>query len=370
MDKNEEKFLGNLSREISHGKRGDCPSLEDISSLIDGTIENERKDEIQDHIASCDICFETFSTVSRLTKKSNRTIFRAFSPWSVAATIFIILVSFVVFYKVNIGGKDPNFPIMKISKDPGIGNGNISEEKKDKKIPTSLPSMKFAEKSKNKKSSAKRSFPDKHEADQLYLEENIKSKGKEQLGRRTVSGAVLSNSQGAISVEGSKPSAPVVPREKEELISLEKDQVRLKAVGKQNKSRKGFVNRLAEDEDNNISVESFNCFQKKGGEYIRSERFRSSIDLKDVPPEILKKVHPKDIPGFKRSEKEYIITLEIFTDEHGNVINTCLLTGEKENIRGIIKAVRLWKFKLPSPTPVRFRMILKLTANRELEILK
>ena len=133
MDKNGERILFKLSGAVPGDVQGPCPSLEDISALIDGTIEKEQKEKLQSHISSCEICYETYISALELTDTQDKKSLRIFSPLSVAASIFIALLAFVIFYKVNISVKDIDDQVSLFAKTPVIIKEGKTEHKSVKR---------------------------------------------------------------------------------------------------------------------------------------------------------------------------------------------------------------------------------------------
>ena len=59
-----------LSRAIKeNAKAGECPSLEDLSALIDGKLDEKRRDRLLGHLSHCDKCYEIFSTTHEAVKE-------------------------------------------------------------------------------------------------------------------------------------------------------------------------------------------------------------------------------------------------------------------------------------------------------------
>lgn len=59
-----------LSRAIKESTGADeCPSLEDISAFIDGTIDEQKRDTLMGHLSHCDKCYEIFSATHEAVKE-------------------------------------------------------------------------------------------------------------------------------------------------------------------------------------------------------------------------------------------------------------------------------------------------------------
>ena len=59
-----------LSRVIKEGvKAEECPSSEDISSFIDGTLDDQKRDRLLGHLSHCDRCYEVFSMAQEMAKE-------------------------------------------------------------------------------------------------------------------------------------------------------------------------------------------------------------------------------------------------------------------------------------------------------------
>ncbi len=371
MDKNEERLLKRLSGGLSHGNQESCPSLEDISALIDGALENEIRESVRDHIASCDICYETYLTASELNKSSIHTSSRIFSPRAIAASVFIVLVSFVIFYKVNVSVKSEMGNISEISKNLPVKKESLPEIKKGRKRAISPSSLKITEKKSDKAPAPKKTWPEKKKSKELAFVEESRPEREEPAGRNIGRMAEPGNVQG-ISLSRNEPvRSPVVASASvEETEFADKDQKMKKMVLRQRKGGKGLVDKLSEDEEKREGKsENINCFRKKGDEYTRHERVRSTLPFEKYPPSVLKKIQPWDSPGLKKNLSEEKFTLEVTIDGEGNISKLCLLAGNEKKIREIIAAFRSWKFALPGSSPVRFRVILGFTPDGLLEIL-
>ncbi len=371
MDKNEEKLLKRLSGGLSHGNQESCPSLEDISALIDGALENEIRESVQDHIASCNICYETYLTASELNKSSIHTSSRIFSPRAIAASVFIVLVSFVIFYKVNVSVKNEVSHISEISKNLPVKKESLPEIKKDKKRTISPVSLKISEKKLDKAPAPKKTRSEKNKSKQLDFVEESRPEREEPAGRNISRMAEPGNIQG-ISQSRNEPvqSPMVVSARVGETEFSDKDQKMKRVALRQRKGGKGLVEKLSKDEEKREGKsENINCFRRDGDEYTRQERFRSSLPFEKYPPVVLKKIQPGGIPGLKNNLSEEKFTLEVTTDGEGNVSKLCLLSGNEKKIRVLIAAIRLWKFALPGVSPVRFRIILGFTPEGILEVL-
>lgn len=371
MDKNEEKLLRSLSGELSSGKQESCLSLEDISALIDGTLNNKTRESVQSHIASCNICYETYMTASELNKSSVHTSSRIFSPPAIAASVFIALVSFIIFYKVNVSVKNETIHIPEISKKPQVMIESLPEIKKDKKRTISPASLKITAKKLDKTPAPEKTGSEKKKSKKLSYIEEFRQEKEEPAGRNISRKAEPGNVQGISQSRNEPVHAPmVVSARVGETEFADKDQKMKEMVLRKRKGGKGLVDKFLEDEEKGEGENNnINCFRKTGNEYIRDERFLSSLPFEKFPPVILKKLQPGDIPGLKKDMSGEKFTLEVITDGKGNISKLCLLAGNKIKIRAILAAVRAWKFVLPGSSPVRFRLILGFTAEGLLEIL-
>jgi len=204
MDKSEEKLLKILSREVSQSEDNECPSFEDISALVDGTIEDEKKEIVQSHIASCDICYETFLTVNELNKTPNIASFGIFPKWSIAASVFVVLLSFVVFYRVNNSRTENIKPkisgISEQLKMEGLPKAEkndlkIKKTESEKKIQSSKPQMRKAkifEKQNVRKSKYGKSFAKMRNVE---VEESPSQEVNEMVGIASVGNEILSSDE-------------------------------------------------------------------------------------------------------------------------------------------------------------------------------
>jgi hypothetical protein len=86
-----------------------CPFPEDIATLVDGRITDQKRDEIMKHISSCDACCETFILAAELHKEAiipshalkERSNIIFFKPLALAASILIVVISIYLFFKTD-----------------------------------------------------------------------------------------------------------------------------------------------------------------------------------------------------------------------------------------------------------------------------
>ncbi|MEN8221955.1 MAG: hypothetical protein ABFR36_01745 [Acidobacteriota bacterium] len=344
MDKNGSKILFKLSGAVSGDIHGPCPSPEDISALIDGTIGKELKKELQNHISSCDICYETYKSTLELIKSSDKKSFRIFSPLSIAASIFFALAAFVIFYKVNVSVKDLD-PVSPFSSSPVIVKEGKVEHKSDKRkvgIPVSR---------KLKKKSSKPPAPEKSMKVQK-MEEVVREEEVPEVRDEPVT----------------VPAALSVGEVKAGSDNLNRRSGRVSSVSY--KSGKGLVDKFKEVEkgkkDKNTDM---NCFTREGDEYIRRISFKTDIPLRDTFPDISKMVQPDNYKADDPVTGPVYIIVEVIANKIGDVIKVCVASGSAGNIKLVVEAVKKWKFKIPENSPSRFRLVLGISGSRIIEVL-
>ncbi len=90
-------------------KAKECPSHEDISSLIDGTLDDQKRDNLFGHLSRCDRCYEVFSMAQEMAKEEvipsmKRAAISPMRRWILspapiaiaAAVILIIVIKFAI----------------------------------------------------------------------------------------------------------------------------------------------------------------------------------------------------------------------------------------------------------------------------------
>ncbi len=372
MENNGSKILFKLNGVISGEINSECPSAEDISVLIDGTIGKEQKEKLQIHISACEICYETYLAALEMTESSEKRRFRIFSPMSVAASIFIVLVAFVIFFKVNIGVKDIEESDSGFVKGPVLIKEGTGEHKADKQK-IALPVKQKVSKKRGKKGPVIPPAPGKtariKKSEEITREAEVPEVKDEPPGIK--SKMVLRNTQG-ISQSGNEPartsvglSAVTVDIEK---VSSDDKSGRQSVVRK--KVGKGLVDKLKESEEKDRDiVAGMNCFSREGDEYKRRREFITKIPLRDTFPKIVKLVQPENFKADEPVTEPVYIILEVITNKTGDVVKVCLVSGNTGNIVYIVKAVKKWKFKLQGDSPARFRLALGISGNRIIEVL-
>ncbi len=372
MGKNEEKLLRILSGELSRGDQELCPSLEDISALIDGTLKKEIRASVQNHIASCNICYETFITASELKKSSPHTSLRIFPPWAIAATVFIALVSFAIFFNVDLSEKfeDSEGPEL-IASAPVLKEDSFTE--KSKKQLNEIPEKGKIDKSKKKKEvSPVEGASEKDSDEQLSTNVVNERQNIKPAGRSVVSKRVPASVQGinqAVNEPHIQYQYEVEEKEQQNKISLSSEYKRKRAVvGKA--GGKGLVDRLKNSRDkNDLSADMPDCFRRSGGEYKRREGFGAEIALRSTLPEIRKLVQPGNKKPDDLSVPPVYLTLEIYAGDNGAVIKACLVNGSSKYLREIMDSVKKWEFYIPEKSPARFRIVIGIIGNWIVEVL-
>lgn len=107
-----------LSRVIKEcGKADECPSLEDISSLIDGALDEQKRDRLLGHLSQCDKCYEVFSMAKEMAKEEKMPAMKRaaispirrwiLSPAPIAIAAAVILVIVIKFFLQLTGEYSP-----------------------------------------------------------------------------------------------------------------------------------------------------------------------------------------------------------------------------------------------------------------------
>jgi len=367
MDKYGERILFKLSGAVPGGVQGACPSLEDISALIDGTIEKERKEKLQSHISSCEICYETYISALELTDTEGKKSLRIFSPLSVAASIFIALLAFVIFYKVNISVTDIEDTASPFVKAPVFTKEGKVEHKSVKRTAADV------NKKIKKKQMLKTPAPEKstkvEKDEEVVSEDEVPEMKDEPSVVRSKN--VLRNTQGisrGITEPAAQPAGFSVGSIQVE--SEKSDQKSGRVSSQKKKGGKGLVDKLKENEKRERDISSdMNCFSREGGKYKRRDEFMSEIPLRDTFPEIVNFVQPENYKADEQIVKPVYIILEVITNSDGGVTKICVAGGSTGNIKPVIDALKKWKFKIQGDSPSRFRLVLGISGNRIIEVL-
>jgi len=364
MDKKGSEILEKLGKAVSGSKRTDCPSPEDLAVLIEDKAGKERKKELLDHIGSCDSCYETYSAMLDITDALEKKGLRLFTPLSIAATLFIALAAFVVFYQVNIGVKGPGDDEHRFSQTPVRIKEPVIEHRSVKKErgPAEEGERKKTDRRRIAKTVAAEKELKEEKSAELPAPEEPEPPVNEPAG--TGPGVSLRNTQGIGQTGGDPPPEPASFS-----AGALKDESG-KADIRRMKSRKGLVDKLkAEEEIAADKKETLNCFKREGDRFVRRREFVSEIPLSDVPPELEKVAQPENRKDSDPvTEPDYIV-FEILTDRNGGVNKVCLVSGETGNIGPVLSAVKKWKFNIPGNAPIRFRLVLGISGNRIIEVL-
>ncbi len=367
MGKNGEKILLKLSSAVPGDVQGPCPSPEDISALIDGTVEEEKKDELQSHISSCEICYETYISVMELIETQEKKTLRIFSPLTVAASIFIVLLAFIVFYKVNIGVKDIEDTGSPFSGSPVIIKEGKVENRSVKRADSVIVKKKPEKKKLRSPAPEKKVMVEK--AEEVIAEDEVPEVKVEPSGVSPKK--VLMNTQG-VSQGANEPSTVPVgfSAGSVKVESQKSDQKSGRVSSLRKKGGKGLVDKLKENEERDREINTdMDCFSREGDEYKRREEFVTKIPLRDSFPEIVRFVQPENYKADEPVVEPVYIILEVITNSGGDVAKVCVAGGSVDNISHVVNAVKKWKFKIPGRVPFRFRLVLGISGNRIIEIL-
>jgi len=94
-----------LARAIKGSAQADeCPSDEDLSAFIDGTLDGQERDRVMGHLSHCDKCYETFLMAQEMIKEEKEAASKAmikrswiYAPIAIAAAaVLVILFKFVI----------------------------------------------------------------------------------------------------------------------------------------------------------------------------------------------------------------------------------------------------------------------------------
>jgi hypothetical protein len=73
-----------------------CPSLEEIAALVDGTLQESRRDEIMGHLAGCDTCYQVFLSTKKLVREHSGNTSKVFIPPLIAVAVVMAVALCVV----------------------------------------------------------------------------------------------------------------------------------------------------------------------------------------------------------------------------------------------------------------------------------
>jgi hypothetical protein len=94
-----------LTRAIKGSAQADeCPSDEDLSAFVDGTLDEQQRDKVVGHLSHCDRCYEVFSMAHEMIKEEKEVTSKAMikRSWfyvpaaAVAAAVLVLLFKFVI----------------------------------------------------------------------------------------------------------------------------------------------------------------------------------------------------------------------------------------------------------------------------------
>jgi hypothetical protein len=94
-----------LARAIKGSAQADeCPSDEDLSAFIDGTLDQQQRDKVMGHLSNCDKCYETFLMAQEMIKEEKEMASKVMTKRSwfyvpaaaVAAAVLVVLLKFVI----------------------------------------------------------------------------------------------------------------------------------------------------------------------------------------------------------------------------------------------------------------------------------
>jgi len=91
-----------LSQNLQNNKQGDCPTLEEIATLVEGNCSARERDHIMKHLSACKECYDTFILSSDIKDKSLKKTPLPYRPLALAASVLLVILSLFILYKSGI----------------------------------------------------------------------------------------------------------------------------------------------------------------------------------------------------------------------------------------------------------------------------
>jgi hypothetical protein len=105
IEERDELIGRGLSKQMITGATAICPPMEDIATLIDGTLEGDVRDQLMKHLAGCERCFEVFQTSKELMEVEGTTAKK--SMFTLVSSIIAVAAVLVIAVTISLQGNIP-----------------------------------------------------------------------------------------------------------------------------------------------------------------------------------------------------------------------------------------------------------------------
>lgn len=390
MNKNDEKFMKKLFSGSLKNPSGKCPSEEDISALADGVLEEDEKNELMKHISKCSRCYEVYTIVRDLSGEEKTKKLRVFSPVSIAASIFIAVISLILFYKISVSDK------IDLVNNIGESAGTVVKpvSAADKGSPEKRIEDKETEEYAGEKSGYTISAPapgikerSKKKADGKHGPDDKRSKSSAKITNEDITTVNEIVKKKREKLEFKSEKHPAIKSYKvEEKVS--KEGIILRSVLSKNEIR-GFSSQ-GRSRDSIIHPGKPETVEKKKGPGVKRKKGGRAPECYNVEkdsskitnqnkdyilplsgvPEIRKMIHLSDLEDFSEGSAGENILVEFEIKKNGTINRICVLSGGEGRIPLIIKALSGWVFSLSGMEHRRFNVDLFLDEKGKFKVLK
>ena len=410
----EEEAMGKaLSDALKKSDKGECLTMEEIASLVDGSVDRNKRDEMMNHLSVCDKCYDIFLISSEIKDKSLRKRHPVLNPVGLAASVLIVAFLAFLVYKSGFFPKpeDKLDDISKISESykytsPKTEPGTFVDEEKEEEKKTEEFRRKDAD---SLKSKSKKGGPEilhkKGEGEGVYKKGYTKK--LEPRKRLDTAGKSLPASKSRAKMDekdGEKKGisynkeiqkmneAPKEPQVlKRSVKTFDKDKAvqkkapvrkpepglkekssseKPKTVHKQeveqrevsmNVVQTAGIPETVTGKDESVVLSSTGqhvfCSGKIGDAYTLYLEHKSDVPVVEKPPAVVNKVLP-DKELLKQYGLKGTVVLEVEIDKRGNVTRACAFKGDPQLARLYVEEVLKWKYEPKRiggiPAAVRF----------------
>jgi hypothetical protein len=294
--------------------KGKCIDVEDLALFLEKKTDKVKSENIANHLAKCERCYEAFIVASEIYNSEQKPILLNFPVRAIAATILVFFFSVYLFFRLNIKS-----PEMLENHSPGKTiSREYSEEKKLK-----APVVEIYKSSPSPKKEFKKD-----------LSKKIKLISQEDIVKRGDNGSESLNS--ADNIKKIEKEGNYIKEKRENTIGSGSLNINYKTTSQSNE--KGVIKR-----------KPLIRTRKKS----RLFKLRTSYLPVMIIPEIIKTVDLK-LEGFRIIPGRVSAILEIGTD--GCVKNIIFINVEK-NIEHLIRgSLNKWIFKVSGVKKYRFKL--------------
>ncbi|MEN8154296.1 MAG: zf-HC2 domain-containing protein [Acidobacteriota bacterium] len=385
MNNNEKKFIKKLFSGSIQNSPGKCPSAEDLSDLIDGVVEEAEKDDLMKHISKCSRCYEIYRTAKDLAGEKNIKKQRIFNPFSIAASIFIAVISMIVFYKINVREDIDLKKSIDFSAEVSVSSPHIEDKV--------APIEKFKDKGTGKLKPGKGITPPLAPSPEPKRFKEVKITAPEK--RSEISGKIaeegIGKGKGGVISEKvdkkNKTDSESVLRSEKFGKEISENKIAMRSVLSKNEVRE-YSSQGRSRDSKILPGSSYTLNKKRAPEFRRKKGSRGPecynrerdflrvteknksypLPLSDIP-EIKKIVHLSDLDNYSGTTAGENILVEFKINQEGIVVQICVLKGGAGRVKFILNTLSGWTFSPVEPEFLRFRMELLLDKKGKFKIL-